>query len=147
MNQPPPDGPLAVVKFGGEVVARSDQLLGVAGDVAHLSEAGWRFLICHGGNPQANSLTERLHLERKQVGGRRITDAATLQVMKQVLAGQCNVDVVAAAAARGLAPWESRALAPGPSRLFGGLPGCSVAVARIPWILDSSARLRRFVRP
>ena len=101
-SSPEPTGPIAVVKFGGDVVADTAKLLDVVGDVAHLTEAGWRFLLCHGGNPQANSLTERLQLERKQVGGRRITDAATLQVMKQVLAGECNVDVVAAATAAGL---------------------------------------------
>ena len=93
----------AVLKFGGDVVADTPKLVAVAGEVAALTQAGWRFLLCHGGNPQANSLTGRLKLERKQVGGRRITDAATLQVMKQVLAGECNVDVVAAAAAQGLA--------------------------------------------
>ncbi len=91
--------PLAVLKFGGDVVADRPRLRAVVGEVAELVGAGWRFILCHGGNPQANSLTERLKLERKQVGGRRITDAATLQVMKQVLAGEANVDVVAAAAA------------------------------------------------
>lgn len=95
-------GSMAVVKFGGDVVADTAQLLQVVGDVAQLTAGGWRFLICHGGNPQANALTERLKLERKQIGGRRITDAATLQVMKQILAGECNVDVVAAAVACGL---------------------------------------------
>jgi acetylglutamate kinase len=96
------EAPLAVVKFGGDVVADTARLLDVVGDVAELTSAGWKFLICHGGNPQANSLTNRLRLERKQVGGRRITDAATLQVMKQILAGECSVDVVAAATAAGI---------------------------------------------
>lgn len=93
---------IAVVKFGGDVVADTAKLLDVVSDVAQLTREGWHFLICHGGNPQANSLTQRLNLERKQVGGRRITDAPTLQVMKQILAGECNVDVVAAATAQGL---------------------------------------------
>lgn len=92
----------AVLKFGGDVVADTPKLVAVAGEIAELTQAGWRFVLCHGGNPQANSLSKRLNLEKKQVGGRRITDAATLQVMKQVLAGECNVDVIAAAAARGL---------------------------------------------
>jgi acetylglutamate kinase len=95
-------GPVAVLKFGGDVVADTERLLGVAAEIASLTEAGWRFLICHGGNPQANALTNRLGLERTQVGGRRVTDAATLQVMKQILAGECNVDVVAACLARGV---------------------------------------------
>ena len=94
--------PLAVLKFGGEVVADTARLAAVTAEVAGLTRAGWRFLICHGGNPQANALTARLKLEKKQVGGRRITDAATLQVMKQILAGETSVDVVAAATASGL---------------------------------------------
>ena len=94
--------PTAVLKFGGDVVADTPRLCGVMAEVAAVVASGWRFLLCHGGNPQANDLTRRLQLEKVQVGGRRVTDASTLQVMKQVLAGECNVDVVAAAAAQGL---------------------------------------------
>lgn len=94
--------PTAILKFGGDVVADTAKLSAVVAEVAELTKAGWRFLLCHGGNPQANDLTQRLKLEKKQIGGRRITDAATLQVMKQILAGECNVDVVAAAAATGM---------------------------------------------
>jgi acetylglutamate kinase len=92
----------AVLKFGGEIVADTARLMSAMGEVAGLTGAGWRFVLCHGGNPQANALTAALGLERKQVGGRRVTDAATLRVMKQVLAGECSVDVVAAAAGVGL---------------------------------------------
>jgi len=94
--------PTAVLKFGGEVVADTPRLVRVMSEVKALSDRGWHFVLCHGGNPQANALTERLGLERKQVGGRRITDAETLRVMKQVLAGECNIDVVAAALGQGL---------------------------------------------
>ena len=94
--------PAAVLKFGGEVVADTPRLLAAMDEVQSLVDAGWRFVLCHGGNPQANALTAALGLERRQVGGRRITDAATLRVMKQVLAGECNVDVVAAAETAGL---------------------------------------------
>lgn len=95
-------GPTAVLKFGGDVVANTPQLVGVMSEVAAVSSGGWRFLLCHGGNPQANDLTRRLQLEKVQIGGRRVTDASTLQVMKQVLAGECNVNVVAAARGQGL---------------------------------------------
>lgn len=92
----------AVLKFGGEVIADASALAAVLADVAALTAAGWRFAICHGGGPQANALQERLGLQPRKVGGRRITDAATLQVMKYVLAGELSVDVVAAALAAGL---------------------------------------------
>ncbi len=92
----------AVLKFGGEVVADAAALAGVLRDVAALSAAGWRLVLCHGGGPQANALQERLGLVPHKVAGRRVTDAATLQVMKCVLAGELSVDVVAAGAAAGL---------------------------------------------
>lgn len=94
--------PTAILKFGGEVVANPVQLLATLRDVAGLVDSGWRFLLCHGGNPQANALTSAIGLERTQVGGRRVTDAATLRVMKQVLAGEANVDTTAAAITAGL---------------------------------------------
>lgn len=92
----------AVLKFGGEVVADNSALMGVLRDVASLFGAGWRFVLCHGGGPQAGSLQARLGISTVKVGGRRVTDEATLQVMKQVLAGEVSVDVVAAARAVGL---------------------------------------------
>ena len=92
----------AVLKFGGEVVADAVALAGVLRDVASLHAGGWRLVLCHGGGPQANALQERLGLVPLKVAGRRVTDAATLQVMKCVLAGELSVDVVAAGAAVGL---------------------------------------------
>lgn len=121
------NGPTAVLKFGGDVVADTTQLVAVSREVAELTKAGWRFLLCHGGNPQANALTARLQLEKKQIGGRRITDAATLQVMKQVLAGECNIDVIAAAAGNGVQAVGISAVSAGtvtairrPPRVFSG---------------------------
>ncbi len=102
MNPSPGTGPLGILKFGGDVVADTPRLAAVIREVTHLTRQGWRFILCHGGNPQANSLTARLNLEKKQIGGRRVTDADTLQVMKFVLAGECNIEVVSACAAAGL---------------------------------------------
>ncbi|MEN8132367.1 MAG: acetylglutamate kinase [Pseudomonadota bacterium] len=95
-------GPTAVLKFGGDVVAERAKLAAVVSEVAALTEAGWRFLLCHGGGPQANDLLRRLGIKPVKAGGRRITDAPTLQVTKQVLAGEVSVDVVAAATGAGL---------------------------------------------
>jgi acetylglutamate kinase len=102
MNDEPPSAVRAVVKFGGEVVARAESLAAMLGDVASLSRAGWTFALCHGGGPQANALQARLGVPTVKVGGRRVTDDATLQIMKCVLAGEVAVDVVAAATAAGL---------------------------------------------
>ncbi|MBI4511948.1 MAG: acetylglutamate kinase [Deltaproteobacteria bacterium] len=83
-----------VIKVGGEVLA-GDQVRALAGDVRVLSLSA-RVVLVHGGGPQATDLQKRLGIEPVQVGGRRITDAATLDVMKMVLAGKLNVDFCAA---------------------------------------------------
>jgi acetylglutamate kinase len=94
--------PTAVLKLGGEVVADTPLLMSILREAAGLVRRGWRIAVCHGGGPQANALQSRLGLPVVKVGGRRVTDAATLQVVKQVLAGEVAVDVVAAAALAGL---------------------------------------------
>ena len=93
---------VAVLKVGGELVSDPAGLSAVLRDVADLAASGWRIALCHGGGPQATALQERLGLPSRKVGGRRITDEATLQVMKCVLAGEVSVDLVAAAAAAGV---------------------------------------------
>ncbi|MBK8264554.1 MAG: acetylglutamate kinase [Nannocystis sp.] len=93
---------VAVLKIGGELVNEPAGLFALLRDAAALVRGGWKVAICHGGGPQASALQERLGLPTRKVGGRRITDEATLQVMKQALAGEVSVDLVAAAMAAGL---------------------------------------------
>jgi len=92
-----------VVKIGGEILA-GDELPILAADLAALVGREAQVVVVHGGGPQATELQQRLGLEVKQVGGRRITDAATLDVMKMVVAGKLNVDLCAALLAAGLWP-------------------------------------------
>ncbi|HVR63290.1 MAG TPA: acetylglutamate kinase [Polyangia bacterium] len=91
----------AVVKLGGEVLA-APALAQVAAGVAAARAGGHDLVIVHGGGPQATALSQRLGLTPTIVGGRRVTDAATLDVMKMVVAGQLNVDLVAALRAAGV---------------------------------------------
>jgi acetylglutamate kinase len=83
-----------VIKLGGEVVGSGEAAL-LAADLRTLVEGGARVAIVHGGGPQATELQKRLGIETKQVAGRRITDAATLDVMKMAVAGKLNVDLCA----------------------------------------------------
>jgi acetylglutamate kinase len=85
----------AVVKLGGDVLA--PPALGVvAAQIASAHAGGRRLVVVHGGGPQSTELGKRLGIEPHIVGGRRITDAATLDVMKMVVGGKLNVDLVAA---------------------------------------------------
>jgi acetylglutamate kinase len=92
-----------VVKLGGEVVTSPEAPL-LARDLRVLVDGGARIAIVHGGGPQATDLQKRLGLVTTQVAGRRVTDAATLDVMKMVLAGKLNVDLCATLLAAGLSP-------------------------------------------
>jgi acetylglutamate kinase len=86
-----------VVKIGGELAMDKPKLAASVGTaVRSFLKAGVRVAVIHGGGPQATELTQKLGLTPKMVGGRRVTDEATLEVMKMTLAGQVSVDVAAA---------------------------------------------------
>jgi acetylglutamate kinase len=92
-----------IIKIGGEVIGSGEAAL-LAGDVKTLVDGGARIAIVHGGGPQATELQKRLGIPTLQIAGRRVTDPATLDVMKMVLAGKLNVDLCASLLAAGLAP-------------------------------------------
>jgi acetylglutamate kinase len=91
-----------VVKIGGEVIGSGEAQV-LAADLRVLVDDGARVAIVHGGGPQATALQKQLGIETKQVAGRRVTDAATLDVMKMVLAGKLNVDLCATLQSAGVA--------------------------------------------
>jgi acetylglutamate kinase len=97
------DGGTIVVKIGGEVVGSGEAAV-LAADLRELVSGGARVAIVHGCGPQATELQKRLGIETKQVAGRRITDEATLDVMKMAVAGKLNVDLCAILVAAGLSP-------------------------------------------
>jgi acetylglutamate kinase len=94
--------PLLVIKVGGNLAAGA-KAAAVAAAVADLA-AGYRVVLVHGGGPQATAMQRRLGQAPNVVGGRRITDAAALEVMKMVVGGQINVDLCRALLAAGARP-------------------------------------------
>jgi acetylglutamate kinase len=90
-----------VVKIGGEVVGSGEAKL-LAADLRVLVDGGERVAIVHGGGPQATELSKKLGIATVQVAGRRVTDAATLDVMKMIVAGKLNVDLCAILQAAGV---------------------------------------------
>ncbi len=92
---------VVVVKLGGEVVA-GEKIAAIARDLRALADEKQRVVVTHGGGPQATALQARLGIAPRMVGGRRITDEATLEVMKMTIAGQVNVDLCARLRAAGV---------------------------------------------
>lgn len=91
-----------VVKLGGEIAANAEALRSLAEDVSLLVHVGIRIVLVHGGGPQATEMQRRLGLEPVMVGGRRVTDEATLDVAKMVFAGKINTDILSALRAQGV---------------------------------------------
>lgn len=90
-----------VVKLGGEIV-RSKELSVVAQDLRVLVDGFHRVAIVHGGGPQVTEMQARLGIETRMIAGRRYTDAATLEVLLAVVAGQLNVSLCAQLLANGV---------------------------------------------
>jgi acetylglutamate kinase len=96
-------GRTLVVKFGGNVSGGvADPLTeAFAADVALMRSVGLRVVVVHGGGPQISALSARLGLEPTFVDGRRVTDEATLEVVKMALLGQVNPELVRLISAAG----------------------------------------------
>ena len=82
---------LQVFKIGGKVVEHTDNLHAFLEAFARLSNAK---ILVHGGGKWVTEMSERLGIAVKMVDGRRITNAATLEVVKMMLAGVANKNVV-----------------------------------------------------
>lgn len=89
---------LTVVKVGGKVVEEKDSLNELLNQFSQIR--GKRILV-HGGGRLATSLAEKLGIETRIIDGRRITDAATLEIVTMVYAGLINKNIVAGLQARG----------------------------------------------
>lgn len=83
---------LTVLKIGGNVIDDEGFLASVLADFAKLP--GFKILV-HGGGKAATELSTKLGLTPKMIDGRRVTDAATLDVAVQVYAGLINKKLVA----------------------------------------------------
>lgn len=89
-------GKTVVVKIGGTSLADPELLDFLAQDVALLRLAGVHPVVVHGGGPQITAMSERLGLRPRFERGLRVTDEETLDVVRMVLVGRINADVVSA---------------------------------------------------
>ena len=87
-------GQIVVVKVGGNAIeqARDETLL----DIVLLRYVGMQPVLVHGGGPEITSMSERLGLKVEFKNGLRITDDKTMEVVKMVLTGKVNPDIVGA---------------------------------------------------
>ena len=86
-------GQTIVIKLGGNAIAERKQetLL----DIVLLRYVGMQPVLVHGGGPEITAMSERLGLRSEFKDGLRVTDESTIEVVKMVLTGKINPDLVA----------------------------------------------------
>lgn len=88
-----------VLKLGGELIETPERLAAAARAIARTSGP---FVIVHGGGREIDAALARAGIPKRQVDGLRVTDAATLDVVVDVLAGGVNTRFVAALVTAGV---------------------------------------------
>ncbi|MFE9628370.1 acetylglutamate kinase [Streptomyces sp. NPDC006527] len=87
-------GSAVVVKFGGHAMVDASLQRTFAQDVVELWHAGLRPVVVHGGGPQINAMLDRLGLETRFEAGLRVTTAETMEVVRMVLTGRVQRELV-----------------------------------------------------
>ena len=85
-----------VIKLGGHAMGSDAGMASFARDVVLMRQVGVNPVIVHGGGPMINAMLERLGVVSEFVGGKRVTDAATMEVVEMVLSGSVNKRIVQA---------------------------------------------------
>ena len=79
------DDAVVVIKLGGHAMSSDEALAEFARDVVLLRLCGVNPVVVHGGGPQINRLLDKLEIKSQFVNGKRVTDAATVEVVEMVL--------------------------------------------------------------
>src|SRR2546426_6456770 len=87
-------GKLLVIKYGGHAMEDEELKDAFAQDVALLKYVGMHPVIIHGGGPQIDVAVKRAGITPRFVRGLRVTDAATMEIVEQVLVGRVNQEIV-----------------------------------------------------
>ena len=90
-----------VIKLGGHAMGSDDAMQEFARDVALMRQVGVNPVVVHGGGPMINQMLERLQIKSDFVNGKRVTDAATMEVVEMVLSGRVNARIVQAISEQG----------------------------------------------
>lgn len=85
---------IMVIKFGGNAMVDDALMKAFAEDVVYLRHTGIRPVLVHGGGPQINAMLARLGIESEFKGGYRVTTPEAMDVVRMVLTGKVNPELV-----------------------------------------------------
>lgn len=87
-------GKTVVIKFGGNAMTDPELHESFARDVVLMKLVGMNPIVVHGGGPQIGKLLDRLGIESRFVGGMRVTNEETVDVVEMVLGASVNKEIV-----------------------------------------------------
>ena len=87
-------GKIVVVKYGGNAMINEQLKQQVMEDIALLWLIGVKVVLIHGGGPEISETMKRLGKQSQFVGGLRVTDRETVDIVQMVLAGKVNKTLV-----------------------------------------------------
>lgn len=86
---------IVVVKYGGNAMISEELQDAFAEDIAYLRYVGIKPVVVHGGGPQISNMLDRLAIPSEFKGGYRVTSTEAISVVRMVLTGQINPQLVA----------------------------------------------------
>ena len=84
-----------MIKYGGHAMIDADAKSSTARDTVLLKYVGMNPIVVHGGGPEISRSMSKLGKEPKFIGGLRVTDQETMDIVKMVLVGKINTEIVA----------------------------------------------------
>jgi len=87
-------GKTVVIKYGGNAMVDDELKRSFAEDVVLLKYIGINPVIVHGGGPQIGEFLKKLGIETRFIGGMRVTDRETMNIVEMVLVGKVNKEIV-----------------------------------------------------
>ncbi len=87
-------GEVVVVKYGGNAMTDDALKVAFAEDIAFLRYAGFKPVVVHGGGPQISRMLDKLGIESEFRGGLRVTTPEAMDVVRMVLVGQVQRELV-----------------------------------------------------
>jgi acetylglutamate kinase len=88
-------GRTVVIKYGGHAMTDEALRLTFAQDLVFLRYAGLRPVVVHGGGPQITEYLDRLGVASTFTAGLRVTTPEAMEIVRMVLSGKVNKDIVA----------------------------------------------------
>lgn len=87
-------GKTVVIKYGGNAMTSEEARRSVASDIVLMQCVGIKPIIVHGGGPYISDLSNKMGQEAKFINGLRYTDETTIDIVKMILGGKVNKEVV-----------------------------------------------------